>query len=290
MPGKAAQVAPEPQADSTETCSFWCLHADFVRKYPGKKLPFFQELRNKHPEALVQVTISYAQVVTGALVEDSLSVSHRWMVPNDPDPDGEQLKAIKAFLHSDSGKKIKRVWIDSACMPQDQPEGSRSMEDTAAFKVMLGNVNMLFLGMTVLILLDLSYVSRFWTQFEAWLSMQFAMPDGLKPAVGTANARHHIVCVQNAAAQSELFTKDARRQLGGQDAVAGARLPLQAGCDGHQPERQEGAAPQDQGARSDGADGLQGGRRAAQGAGDRGVACERSRGRARSREAAKRGV
>ena len=127
MPGKASQVAPQLQADSaetsTETCSFWCLHGDWVRKYPGKKLPFFQELRNKHPEALIQVTISYAQVVTGALVEDFLAVSHRWMEPNDPDPDGEQLKAIKAFLNSESGKQIKRVWIDSACMPQDQPEG-----------------------------------------------------------------------------------------------------------------------------------------------------------------------
>ena len=31
-------------------------------------------------------------------------------------------------------------------------------------------------------LLDLSYVSRFWTQFEAWLSMQTCTPDGLRPA------------------------------------------------------------------------------------------------------------
>ena len=66
---------------------------------------------------------------------------------------------------------------------------------------------MLYLGTSVLILLDLSYVSRFWTQFEAWLSMQFATPSGLKPAIGTQNVRHHIVCIQNAAAQSELYTK-----------------------------------------------------------------------------------
>ena len=66
---------------------------------------------------------------------------------------------------------------------------------------------MLYLGTQVLILLDLSYVSRFWTQFEAWLSMQFATPSGLKSAVGTRNTRHHIVAIQNAAAQSELYTK-----------------------------------------------------------------------------------
>ena len=66
---------------------------------------------------------------------------------------------------------------------------------------------MLYLGTTVLILVDLSYVSRFWTQFEAWLSMQFATPQGLKSAVGTPNARHHIIPIQNAAAQADMFRK-----------------------------------------------------------------------------------
>jgi hypothetical protein len=66
---------------------------------------------------------------------------------------------------------------------------------------------MLFLGTTVLILFDLSYLSRFWTQFEAWLSMQFATPNGLKSAVGTKNARYHIVCIQNAAAQADALAK-----------------------------------------------------------------------------------
>ena len=37
--------------------------------------------------------------------------------------------------------------------------------------------------------------------------MQFATPNGLKSAIGTMNARHHIVAIQNAAAQAELFTK-----------------------------------------------------------------------------------
>ena len=44
---------------------------------------------------------------------------------------------------------------------------------------MLPHINLLFLGMPVLILLDLSYLSRFWTQFEAWLAMQMASVDGL---------------------------------------------------------------------------------------------------------------
>ena len=38
---------------------------------------------------------------------------------------------------------------------------------------------MLYLGTSVLILLDLSYLSRFWTCFEAWMAMQTPSNDGL---------------------------------------------------------------------------------------------------------------
>jgi hypothetical protein len=117
------------------------LKADFVRAFSGKKLPFFQELRAKHPNALVEVTITYEEVVSGTHVEKILSISHRWMEPTQPDPDGEQLKAIQEFLRSPAGREIEEVWIDAYCMPQDQPEGSRSDEDTADFKTMLGQVS-----------------------------------------------------------------------------------------------------------------------------------------------------
>ena len=65
-------------------------------------------------------------MVKGTHIETTLAVSHRWMQPDDPDPDGEQLKALQGFLNSPDGQKIERVWIDSACMPQDLPKGSRS--------------------------------------------------------------------------------------------------------------------------------------------------------------------
>ena len=189
------------------SCRFWMIKADFIRTCPDKVLPFFQELREKHREALVEVIITYEEVVNGTHVEKILSISHRWMLPTHPDPDGVQLKAIKDFLDSSKGKQFELVWIDSGSMPQDQPRGTRTKEDTTDMKMMLSQVNMLYLGTTVLILLDLSYGSRFWTQFEAWLSMQFATPGGLKPAIGTQNVRHHIVCIQNAAAQAQTHIK-----------------------------------------------------------------------------------
>ena len=155
------ELAPcEPVVDKTASCTFYMLKADFVRDYPEKQLPFWAEIREKHPEAMVEVTITWAEVVSGKHVQNVLSISHRWMLPTSPDPDCEQLKAVQSFLQSEKGKDFKLVWLDSACMPQDQPHGSRSAEDTASFKRMLKDINMLFLGTSVLILLDLSYLSR----------------------------------------------------------------------------------------------------------------------------------
>ena len=120
------------------------LKADWLRGYSGKKLPFFQEMRSKHPEAIVEVTITYAEVVSGTHVEKILSISHRWMTPEEPDPDGEQLKAIKTFLKSDKGRTIELIWIDGGSMPQHQPTVDliRSAEDTTDFKVMLSQVRL----------------------------------------------------------------------------------------------------------------------------------------------------
>ena len=39
---------------------------------------------------------------------------------------------------------------------------------------MLTNINFLYLGLRVFIICDRTYLGRFWTQFEAWLSMQMA--------------------------------------------------------------------------------------------------------------------
>mmetsp|Transcript_83172 Transcript_83172/g.166092 ORF Transcript_83172/g.166092 Transcript_83172/m.166092 type:complete len:209 (-) Transcript_83172:349-975(-) len=62
---------------------------------------------------------------------------------------------------------------------------------------MLGNINLLYLGLTVLILTDRTYLGRFWTQFEAWLSMQVASNEGLVGAP-TAMRRCIIECVHGA--------------------------------------------------------------------------------------------
>ena len=59
-------------------------------------------------------------------------------------------------------------------MPQDErteeqkdqgvKEPRRSPAQKVAFKVMLSNINWLYIGCSVLVLLDLSYLSRFWVR------------------------------------------------------------------------------------------------------------------------------
>ena len=51
------------------------------------------------------------------------------------------------------------------CDPQDYrcaPQGERTPQQQELFSLTLANINFLFLGASVLILLDMSYMSRFW--------------------------------------------------------------------------------------------------------------------------------
>ena len=183
-------------------CDFWFLDADVIRDLIATEaLPHFQMIMQHQPNAFVSKTYTMSQVVTQDHVEEDLVISHRWMDPRQPDPDGVQLRAVQQFLRENP--HFKRVWFDSWCMPQ----GDRTDSEDQAFRAMLANVNMLYLGASVLILLDISYSSRFWTQFEAWCSMQVPTPAGLKPAHGTRSKRSHIVCIQNAAEEPELHTQ-----------------------------------------------------------------------------------
>ena len=66
------------------------------------------------------------------------------------------------------------------------------------FDLFLPKVNLLYLGLSVLILLDLSYLSRFWTQFEAWLSMQEITANGIRGVQNGTAGRCKITCLHNA--------------------------------------------------------------------------------------------
>ena len=114
---------------------------------------------------------------------------------------GVQLATLKGYLVDHP--KINFVWFDYSCMPQ-QP---RQPEEDEEFSAMLSGINVIYLGMKVLILLDMSYMSRFWTQAEAWMSMQDASASGLATASETKR-RYTIVPLHNAdASLSDMLTK-----------------------------------------------------------------------------------
>jgi hypothetical protein len=155
-------------------------------------LPRYQELRKHHAHRLVLKTIDFKRACAGDYVSEYLAVSHRWETPKDPDPDGRQLESLRKHLMSN--RAIKWVFFDYCSMPQ----GSDKMaSEQSMFKVMLPNINLLYIGATVLVLLDRSYMSRFWTQFEAWLSMQQAGPRGLNSAP-REQLRCRMACLGNA--------------------------------------------------------------------------------------------
>ena len=79
------------------------------------------------------------------------------------------------------------------------PQGQRTSDEQKEFDIMLQHINLLFLGMHALVICDMTYASRFWTQFEFWTMMQGVNSSGVYGM--SANAlenRYSMRCVGNA--------------------------------------------------------------------------------------------
>lgn len=177
-----ARVYQKPIREGTKG-TFWLLQAAVVRDgrlqaafhRDGKpQLPSLQELKQAHPEWLEQTELNVEDAARASYVH-ILAISHRWDTLTHPDPSGEQLHQLSTYLADAANAHIQLLFVDYCCMPQ----GFRTDAEEVEFKLMLTNVNMLYLGAAVLILLDRSYLSRFWTQFEGWLSFMVVSPQGL---------------------------------------------------------------------------------------------------------------
>ena len=170
-----AAVEKAAAAEGME-CSFWFVNADSLRRASKPSLPMMQTLRTQEPHRLIQKTIGFTEGIKGAY-KNILVVSHRWETPTDPDPTGAQALAVQAYLKAHP--EIDAVWFDFSSMPQGR---NKTPRESAEFKEMLPNINLLYLTCSVLILMDRSYMNRFWTQFEAYLSMRAITSDGLTNA------------------------------------------------------------------------------------------------------------
>ena len=185
---ETAQRAEEAERGE---CRFWFVSAAQLLARDDPTLPSFQELQATRPGLLVEKTVTRLDAFKMGYSGTHLAVSHRWFDGAAPDRDGLQLGHVRHYLRSHPG--IEWVWYDYWCMPQGK---QRTPKQQAAFDHMLSNINWLYLGCSVLILLDLSYISRFWTQFEAWLALQCTSADGLTGA--RDNVRTTIEPIYNA--------------------------------------------------------------------------------------------
>lgn len=180
----------------TASCTFSFILADKLRESTRKTFPKLlplQDMIRRFPDWVVERTVFLDKACRGEYKQEFLAVSHRWEDQGDCDPTEVQLATLKEFLNT--SRNIKYVFIDYMCMYQGR---DRTPAQKALFGVQLSNINILFLGASVLILLDYEYLSRFWTQFEAWLSMQIATETGLVSAP-ERKRRCSIVCIHGAA-------------------------------------------------------------------------------------------
>ena len=184
---------------------FYFLPAKAVLACTGTSLARMQELRAAG--MLVKVQVDLAEAFSGkGFILKVLFVSHRWEDKRAPDGTGAQLQAIQRHLRSNPS--IQYIWFDYACMAQTlapvegQPDG-RSTADDEEFHLMIRSITDLYLTAKVLVLLDTTYTTRFWTLMEAWCSMMTATPHGVR-AARRSERRATIACIHNAAATAAL--------------------------------------------------------------------------------------
>lgn len=181
---------PEGTSPARTSCEFYFVHAHKILNCSDHALARFQKLLEAG-DWLVKIRITLAGACRG-IYDNILAVSHRWESPESPDVNGVQLATIKAYLQEH--RHIEFVWFDWSSMPQ----GDRTTEEDVMFRQMLTNVNLVYLGCQVLLIVDMSYMSRFWTMFEAWLSMRTATTVGLMSTSAEDQKRCSIVCVHKA--------------------------------------------------------------------------------------------
>ena len=195
-----AEIAQDEERDLV---TFTFLDADALRATEGA-LPFppHDELSSRTPAVLVRRTLPKGGCYRGGFSHDTLCVAHRWESEGAPDPSGAQAAAVRAHLQQQPD--IKFVWYDYSCVPRlgarppAKSSAQRAAERVAGDWTVL-NAHLLFLGASVLALIDQPFAARFWCQFELWCSLQRGTSGGLSRATKDRQ-RATLVCVHGAVA------------------------------------------------------------------------------------------
>ena len=205
----------------TTRCDFNFVLAEKLRNAtPSElpKMPSLQQLRRDKPDWVVRKPISLQGALAGEYVTNYLSLSYRWRAREHPDESGVQLRALQEHLKQPAQSKIEYVFVDYLCLAQGK---EKTPKDKAEFKMMLPNINFLYLGTSVLILMfDRTYMERFWPLLEAWLSCMKGSERGLVSADDEA-LRCTIQCIDGL---SESNAFDLKNRYRGCDANAVHRM------------------------------------------------------------------
>ena len=96
-------------------CEFWFVKAHVIRDglHDAEEylsLPTLQTLQEHHPDWLSKMEISRVQAFTHQYRNSFCTVSHRWLAATEPDAEGTQLKAVRAFLQSPAGLNMEYMY------------------------------------------------------------------------------------------------------------------------------------------------------------------------------------
>lgn len=180
--GQAGNRVLPPAMEAGSVC-LWLIDANALRTTSECAFGSFDEYLGKHFFARQHVSLHQRDATTRVL-----AVSHSWEGAHAPDQAGAQWQAVKAHVHTHP--EITHVWYDFSCVPTP---AHRTADDERA----LQQLHVLFLSASVLVLLDLKYLSKWRTTVEAWMSLMTASPSGLAPA-SDSERRCTITCIHNA--------------------------------------------------------------------------------------------
>ena len=79
-------------------CTFWFVDADRIRKLQGGEPVPAHQVLHLRKGWFVQHTIDLYDALIGSYGGEFLFVSHRWETPDEPDPTGSQLHAVREVL------------------------------------------------------------------------------------------------------------------------------------------------------------------------------------------------
>jgi len=165
------------KTDTTNTVQkYYFVHRNTILGLPpGSRLPAYRDLADQG--LLHGLDFDLFAALNGEYRKTFAVLSHRWVLPGEPDPHGEQLEDLQDVLKGDP--QIEYIWIDSSCMPQNTPGQPRSPEEDQYFGEALQSVNMLYLTMEVIVLYDPDYATRFWCLLESILAFSHPERSGI---------------------------------------------------------------------------------------------------------------